>query len=282
MGKKIISYSLWGDIPMYTIGAIRNAELAKEIYPDWVCRFYVGDNVPSDIIEQLSSFDNTEIVVMVDEENDWQGMFWRFYAVDVNVDYVIFRDTDSRLNVREKVAVLEWINSGKCLHIMRDHPYHTEAIMGGMWGCKAKELICVINEKINTQTKLSNLKECINLWLKEENQRTHFKKEKFIKEEQYNMKGIDQIFLRSVIYKRLVDDAWIQDSFPQYNSFSGRFDFQYSFEMKEINTGFPFPRGKDWNNFIGQVYDENDTPNKEYAELLKQRDECIYMDWNKE
>jgi len=33
--KKIISFSLWGDNPVYTQGAIRNAELAKEIYPDW-------------------------------------------------------------------------------------------------------------------------------------------------------------------------------------------------------------------------------------------------------
>ena len=33
--KKIISLSLWGDNPVYTQGAIRNAELAKEIYPDW-------------------------------------------------------------------------------------------------------------------------------------------------------------------------------------------------------------------------------------------------------
>jgi len=36
--KKIISFSLWGDNPIYTQGAIRNAELAKEVYPDWVCR----------------------------------------------------------------------------------------------------------------------------------------------------------------------------------------------------------------------------------------------------
>ena len=31
---KIISFSLWGQDPKYTIGAIRNAELAREIYQD--------------------------------------------------------------------------------------------------------------------------------------------------------------------------------------------------------------------------------------------------------
>jgi len=36
MKKKIISFSLWGDKPMYTIGAIKNAKLAEEIYPGWI------------------------------------------------------------------------------------------------------------------------------------------------------------------------------------------------------------------------------------------------------
>jgi hypothetical protein len=30
-----ISYSLWGDGPIYNVGIIRNSELYKRIYPDW-------------------------------------------------------------------------------------------------------------------------------------------------------------------------------------------------------------------------------------------------------
>lgn len=30
--KKIISFSLWGNNPTYNIGAIRNAEIAKDVY----------------------------------------------------------------------------------------------------------------------------------------------------------------------------------------------------------------------------------------------------------
>jgi hypothetical protein len=41
--KKIISYSLWGDLPLYTVGAISNAKQAKEIYPGWICRFYIHE-----------------------------------------------------------------------------------------------------------------------------------------------------------------------------------------------------------------------------------------------
>ena len=33
--NKVINFSLWGDDPFYTIGAVENAKLALDIYPDW-------------------------------------------------------------------------------------------------------------------------------------------------------------------------------------------------------------------------------------------------------
>jgi hypothetical protein len=65
--KKLISFCLWGDNPVYNIGAIKNAELAKEIYPDWVCRYYIGKSTPINTIENLKTFDNVEIIEMVEE-----------------------------------------------------------------------------------------------------------------------------------------------------------------------------------------------------------------------
>jgi hypothetical protein len=53
--KKIISFSLWGDNPKYTVGAIKNAELALSIYPDWICRYYIGKSTPQEIIDELKS-----------------------------------------------------------------------------------------------------------------------------------------------------------------------------------------------------------------------------------
>jgi len=105
--KKIISYSLWGTNPRYTIGAIRNAELAKVIYPDWLCRFYTGDDVPKNITDHLLALD-AEVIDM--NGTGWNGMFWRFLAADSD-NIIISRDTDSRLNQREKFAVDEWLNS---------------------------------------------------------------------------------------------------------------------------------------------------------------------------
>jgi protein O-GlcNAc transferase len=95
---KVISFSLWGSNPVYTVGAIRNAELAKELFPEWKCIFYCFNTVPSEIIQKLQAMDNA-IVRLVDSDGDNRGMFNRFLpAEEENIDYYICRDTDSRLS----------------------------------------------------------------------------------------------------------------------------------------------------------------------------------------
>ena len=145
--KKLITFSLWGQNPKYLIGAIKNAELAKEIYPDWTCRFYIGQSVPAPIVFQLEEMKNAEVVLRP-EFGDWRGMYWRFEAAsEGDLEALISRDTDSRLNLREKAAVDAWLASDKGFHIMRDHPHHGYPVLGGMWGVKGgvipnmKELI---------------------------------------------------------------------------------------------------------------------------------------------
>jgi hypothetical protein len=64
-------------------------------------------------LTNFESYDNTEVVVM-DEEGTPNSMMWRFTACDDDdVEMFISRDTDSRLSIREKEAVDEWIESGK-------------------------------------------------------------------------------------------------------------------------------------------------------------------------
>lgn len=133
---KLITFSLWGQNPKYLVGALRNAELAAEIYPDWICRFYIGASVPSHFLYELEKLNNVQIVQKPDW-GDWRGMFWRFEpASELDVEVMISRDTDSRLSHREKVAVEEWLLSDKGFHIMRDHPWHNFPVLGGMWGVK--------------------------------------------------------------------------------------------------------------------------------------------------
>lgn len=147
--KKIISFALWGDNPKYTIGAIKNANLSKEFYPDWISRFYVHKDVDISIINEIKSAQNTEISI-VNETPDWKSMFWRFLPVfDNDTECFICRDCDSRLSDREVAAVNEWSNSDKLVHIMRDHPWHRFVMLGGMIGFKKEAFGILINSLSN-------------------------------------------------------------------------------------------------------------------------------------
>jgi hypothetical protein len=135
VGRRVVSFSLWGAAPKYTVGAVRNAELAPSIYPGWEARFYVGTSVPVEVVARLEA--HGAVVVRRPEPGDWRGMFWRFLPVgEPDVEVMIVRDADSRLGAREAAAVEAWLASGRPFHIMRDHPWHEAPILGGMWGVR--------------------------------------------------------------------------------------------------------------------------------------------------
>jgi hypothetical protein len=178
--KKIIAFSLWGNKPRYTIGAIKNSILAKEYYPGWTARFYVGTDVDESIITSLKEND-AEVVVMP-AVCDWTGMFWRFLAAsDPEVDVMISRDADSRLSLREKAAVDEWLMSDKQFHIMRDNSQHNTLILGGMWGARGGIL--------KNMTHLIDAYNKGNYW------------------------QIDQQFLRDIVYPIVRDNAMVHDEY---------------------------------------------------------------------
>ena len=146
---KVISFSIWGTNPTYTVGAVRNADLALQLLPEWTCVFYCWDSVPLDIVEQLESRPNV-IIRRVEgdyDPSDSRGMFHRFYPADeTGVERMICRDTDSRLSQREVLAINEWITQSTDFHIMRDHPYHGTPILGGMWGVVGGKLTGIREE----------------------------------------------------------------------------------------------------------------------------------------
>jgi len=135
LSVNVLSFSLYGADPLYCRGAVRNAELAPRIYPGWVVRFAVDDCVPLQVLDQLRSL-GCEIVVMQKSLGPEYGKFWRYLvAADPSIERFTCRDADSRLNVREKAAVDEWIASGEPFHVMRDSFFHRrKRMMGGMWG----------------------------------------------------------------------------------------------------------------------------------------------------
>jgi len=192
----IISFSLWGDKPMYGLGAIENAKIAPEIYPGWICKFYCDASVPKNTIEELLKY-NAQVSIINKpfgkSYGSWEGLFWRFLpASDPTVDRMISRDTDSILNVREKAAVDEWIESKKPFHIMRDHPWHCVPILGGMWGC--------------IKGFLPEMAKWIYQWLSMEEYRLDL-----------NSKGPDQLFLAEAIWPVVKRDCVTHDEITSIN-----------------------------------------------------------------
>lgn len=132
--KRVVSYGLYGSNPKYTTGAIRNSELVHKYFPGWVCRFYCDKTVPDGVVATLRK-NGAEVVFIENIKGGIAGMFWRFLvADDPTVDRWIVRDSDSRLNPRERFAVEEWIQSGKVMHTIRDHPNHERPMNGGLIG----------------------------------------------------------------------------------------------------------------------------------------------------
>lgn len=135
---KVISFSLWGDKPIYLVGAIRNADLAKQFYPDFQCWYYVHrDTVPIDTVEALQQKDNVKIIFKEGDLNKVKPMMWRFESIDhPDVEVNMSRDVDTKFLLREKLAVDQWLESDKDFHVMRDHPHHNYKIQGGMFGVR--------------------------------------------------------------------------------------------------------------------------------------------------
>tara|TARA_Y100000114_G_scaffold125027_1_gene120944 strand:+ start:5846 stop:6700 length:855 start_codon:yes stop_codon:yes gene_type:complete len=185
--KKVISFSLWGDSEMYVVGAIINADIAKREWKDWICRFYVSNDVPTCIINELKNRDNVEVVPVGTNSIDSEGMFWRFFACK-DSDVMISRDTDSWLNIRDKAAVDEWLESDKDFHIIRDNCQHGWLIAGGMWGVRGETAKIVERELDNYLV----------------NDIGH---------------GADQKFLQAKIYYNVVHTSFVHDDwFPHLNA----------------------------------------------------------------
>jgi hypothetical protein len=179
-----ISYCLFGTNKKYMDGAIENARQARIFYPGWQPIFFCGNSVPRQVIAALKR--EGALVKICEGPEDFSFTLWRFQAVNLEgATRVIFRDTDSRLTLREVEAVNEWVASRKLIHIMRDHPNHRQAILAGMFGVQADKLA-----KFRTAVSGARI---------------------------LNVYGDDQEFLRSFLYKGRRRQALIHDQFTWRN-----------------------------------------------------------------
>lgn len=134
---KVISYSLFGNEPMYLQGVMNNVKLWKKYYPDWEMWVYTDGSSDDSVLVDLEELGVN--VIYVDEPNDGRsGTFWRFRAAE-HADITLFRDLDSKINEREVRMVNDWLeNTDKRFHVIRDVSWHTTPIQAGMWGVRGK------------------------------------------------------------------------------------------------------------------------------------------------
>lgn len=230
---KIISYALWGNNPMYWVGAVKNIELAKKYYPEWTCRFYIDKDANKDFIDCIVG-ENVEVILLdsklepsnTRDKFDHPGLFWRFLALEEENNIVLFRDCDSRISEREVVAVNEWLESDKEFHIMRDHPHHHVPILSGMWGCKSNSL---------------DIKNLINQW------------------KSFPYKGRyaadDQDFLGQMVY------PLISGNTMEHSEFGINYG-QPITNFKTIRNNY---------EFVGDVFDHNNKRNPDYWKIIEAR-----------
>jgi hypothetical protein len=209
---KLISMSLYGNQPMYTNGAIINAQLVDEIYPGWKMRVYCSKDVTCK--RKLTKL-GCEVIIMGESHNH-SGMFWRFLAAfDQNISRVIFRDCDSRLNVREAAAVQAWEKSGLMCHAMHDHMHHRGLpLAGGMWGIVVP---------------------CLPLELRRDIELLGTRPQKRVKDMRYLAQNVYPLVKHSVMrHSSQVLHKWTWKPFPVHPRYDGFVGQQYDDEGNQV------------------------------------------------
>jgi len=231
--KGLVSFTLFGDQPLYVQGALRNAKLWKEGELDVTCAFAVGDSVPESVIEELKS-EGALILRMRGMVEDQTATFWRYAFLDPlysdGYDYYLSRDVDSRPSFREYYALNEWLKHHLEFHVIRDHPFHGVPILAGLFGVRAS-LFPLIHENL-PYTIPDNFYETV---VRACNHLT-------VNYESNDFYQVDQWWLRLNVHPKLRNKIMAHDEF-------------FGFERRRFRYSLP-PRID--NEFVAECRDENE------------------------
>jgi hypothetical protein len=183
----IFSYSLYGANPKYTHGALANARIIKERFPDAKMYVYAAESVPADIKEQLAAMAHVRLIPVPTREGS-RGMFDRFLAIDdPECDIMFVRDADSRIHERDAACIEDFIaDPSKLIQIIRDHKYHYYRIVGCAFAVRKEAMA----------------QSMASLIAKTPHYGTNY--------------GCDQNFLVAEFYKKFLDRAQIYDRYSQF------------------------------------------------------------------
>jgi hypothetical protein len=188
--RKVVSFSLYGNVQKYIQGLYENGKQINKIYPDFWIYVYLGNDFDKSVLD--GKFDDIKNLLFIETgRSGHEVMSYRFFSIDGDEVGISFsRDLDSIINLRDQYCINEFIKSDKKFQIIRDCESHRTEILGGMWGIKKGLLNFKIEDKFNLFKKESNL----------------FRY------------GSDQTFLSKYIYPIVVANAVI---FDEYFKFPG-------------------------------------------------------------
>lgn len=216
LSEKVVSVSLFGERRKYLTGATDLIRSVNRNLPGWKTVFFVGSSVPAEIRNRLSNLGGR--IIPTNDPEGLSAASWRFRIGQIgNPGWVIFRDSDSVISIREAHAVNQWIDSGLPAHIIRDHPFHSAPILAGLWG----------------------LRPPMAAWFTEEVQVFQFS----------DVYGSDQDFLANNVYPRIANASLIHTSFHRHERGINSVDFDYG----NSRTG-PFCGESISSNLVARIY----------------------------
>lgn len=226
--KKVISFCVWGNKAIYNYGVYENALLLPKIFPDWHMVVYHTKTANLEVMKELKKIPYVQ-VIEVDFPNHYRNSMLRFIAAfNPTYDAIIFRDADSRLLHRDRIAVNEWLKTEKPIHVMRDYPTNGRLyrISAGMWGVRNKFLL---NETI-----MKNFSD-------------HFSSFN-------NEYRIDEIFLFKYVYPLLTsENSVIHSQYCKYEPWA---------------TKFPASAPSGYYNFVGKTFYLTEEASKKFNDPI--------------
>jgi len=127
------SFCLYGPYTdKYYKGLAENVDLIRLHYPKCVIQVYASP--------EASKFaDTLGILVTTTFESGSRNMIHRFLpTMTDDYEFVCVRDADSRIHARDRWCIDTFLDSPYTAHTIRDHHWHEQHLMGGLWGCKGK------------------------------------------------------------------------------------------------------------------------------------------------
>jgi len=135
-GENVIAYSLWGTNQRYYAPLQENLRIAAHLFPAWTIRIYHDADVAQELLSPLAKHGaQLQPMTLPAGEPPHRRLLWRFKVwSDPGVKRFLVRDADSLFSVKERVAVDDWLRSGRYFHAMRDFFTHTDVLLAGMFG----------------------------------------------------------------------------------------------------------------------------------------------------